>query len=86
MEDYPDFDTVQAAGLDATLRNSPGGQPYTWEDVRAAQQAQQECPHETVQRDPADWSVGIMSDAVWCEDCGLDLSNDPLYDRNNWED
>lgn len=34
--------------------------------------------HQNVQVDPADPSVGIMGDAVWCEDCGTDLSADGL--------
>jgi hypothetical protein len=34
--------------------------------------------HQNVQVDPADPSVGIFTPAVWCEDCGTDLSNDAV--------
>ena len=34
-EGYPDFDTVEAAGLDGTLRRT-GGAPVTWEQVARA--------------------------------------------------
>ena len=35
--------------------------------------------HQDVHVDPADPSVGIFQAAVWCEDCGTDLSSDALY-------
>jgi hypothetical protein len=34
--------------------------------------------HSNVQVDPPDPSVGIFNAAVWCEDCGTDLSGDEL--------
>jgi len=37
-DDVPDADTVEAVGLDATLRTKTTPGPWTWDDVNAARQ------------------------------------------------
>jgi len=41
--------------------------------------------HRAVHRDEADPSVGIFTAAVWCEDCGTDLSNDEVINPTTEE-
>ena len=31
-----------------------------------------ECEHDNIDSDAADPSVGIFSEAIWCEDCGAE--------------
>lgn len=45
------------------------------------------CEHDDVERESADWSVGIMTAYVVCNDCGADLTDDDAYnDPDPWDD
>lgn len=45
------------------------------------------CSHDSIVREPADYSVGIMAAGIWCEDCEADLSDDPRFDDPEpWDD
>ena len=81
---YPDFDTVEAAGLDGTLR-ATRGELITWLDVINALNERKRCAHPHITREPADPSVGIMSACIWCEECGKDLSDDLAYQPTEYE-
>lgn len=45
-----------------------------------ADDPEHECPHDNIEREPADPAVGIRNEGIWCEDCGKDLSDDPAFE------
>lgn len=48
------------------------------------------CPHDDIERDPPDYSVGIFGWFVECQECGTDLSDHPDYEGGGepdpWDD
>lgn len=47
------------------------------------------CTHPEIEREPADPSVGIMSEMAVCTECGEDLSDCAEYERDydeEWAD
>ena len=44
------------------------------------------CEHDDVERESADWSVGIMGPCVTCNDCGADVTDEYFDDPDPWDD